>query len=205
MIRENDPAADFWNQRYLSQDSVWSLEPNELVSERLLGMEPGHMVDLAGGEGRNALAFAAKGWEVENVEISSVALAKFAERAKRVGVEGQITSTLGDAVESKFQLKPSLVVIAYLQLPFMDLSRALSNAMDQLEPGGLLFGVFHGDRNLTDGTGGPQDPSVLPTSDQLEGWLGKAGLKGQVAERVRVVETDLGRSDAIDLTIEVHK
>jgi len=205
MIRENDPAADFWNQRYLSQDSVWSLEPNELVSERLLGMEPGHMVDLAGGEGRNALAFAAKGWEVENVEISSVALAKFAERAKRNGVEDQITSTLGDAVESKFQLQHSLVVVAYLQLPFMDLSRALSNAMDQLEPGGLLFGVFHGDRNLTDGTGGPQDPSVLPTSDQLEGWLGKTGLKGQVAERVRVVETDLGRSDAIDLTIEVHK
>ena len=205
MIRENDPAADFWNQRYLSQDSVWSLEPNELVSERLLGMEPGHMVDLAGGEGRNALAFAAKGWVVENVEISSVALAKFAERAKRNGVEDQITSTLGDAVESKFQLQHSLVVVAYLQLPFMDLSRALSNAMDQLEPGGLLFGVFHGDRNLTDGTGGPQDPSVLPTSDQLEGWLGKTGLKGQVAERVRVVETDLGRSDAIDLTIEVHK
>lgn len=168
-------------------------------------MEPGHMVDLAGGEGRNALAFAAKGWVVENVEISSVALAKFAERAKRLGVEGQITSTLGDAVESKFQLQPSLVVVAYLQLPFEDLSRALSNAIDQLETGGLLFGVFHGDRNLTDGTGGPQDPRVLPTSAQLEGWLGKTGLKGQVAERVRVVETDLGPRDAIDLTIEVHK
>ena len=111
----------------------------------------------------------------------------------------------GMRLSQNFSCSLHLVVVAYLQLPFMDLSRALSNAMDQLEPGGLLFGVFHGDRNLTDGTGGPQDPSVLPTSDQLEGWLGKTGLKGQVAERVRVVETDLGRSDAIDLTIEVHK
>ena len=39
------------------------------------------MVDLAGGEGRNAIWFASRGWQAENVEFSEVALTKFRSRA----------------------------------------------------------------------------------------------------------------------------
>ena len=93
------------------------------------------MIDLAGGEGRNALWFAKRGWQVENVEISKVALDKFMARAERDQVLDLCIATLSDATQAHFALAADLLVIAYLQLPFDQLAAAMNNAISQLEPG----------------------------------------------------------------------
>ena len=82
-----------------------------------------------------------------------------------------------------------LVVLSYLQLAGPDLRRALANAVDALRPDGTLLLVGHAMRNLTDGTGGPQDPAVLYDPDDITGVLDEMPVAITVAsERERQVE-----------------
>lgn len=193
--------ASSWDKRYASQELVWSLEPNLFVASQLKELPVGSMVDLAGGEGRNALWFASRGWQVENVEISKVALEKFQLRAEREGLADRCISNLSSAETAKFSLTPDLVVIAYLQIPFAQLAQALDNAVNQAEPGTRFFGVWHALRNLTDGYGGPQMPDVLPTPEQLEGWAESKLSHFAVYEAEREVMVDGQTKVAIDVIL----
>ena len=187
-----------WDARYLAAQSVWSLEPNQFVVEDLGELSPGVMVDIAGGEGRNALWFAQRGWQVENVEFSSVALEKFLQRAQDQKL--QVHANHSDARTAAFILKPSLAVIAYLQLPFAQLALALDNALSQMSHG-VLYGVWHARENLNEGYGGPQAAEVLPSVAELNQWLATNQLEGEVKLRRREVSTEAGNRIAIDVTL----
>ena len=61
----------------------------------------------------------------------------------------------------------NLVVIAYLQLPMPSRRGAHQGAADALTVGGTLLVVAHDSSNIAEGAGGPQDPSVLFTADDV--------------------------------------
>ena len=62
-------------------------------------------------------------------------------------------------------------------------------AAEALAPGGLLLVIAHDSRNLTDGTGGPQDPHVLYTAADVAADLDGTGLTVERAgEVLRPVE-----------------
>lgn len=204
VLRLSNPSSDqsSWDARYASQELVWSLEPNQFVVEHLSELPPSKMVDLAGGEGRNALWFAKRGWQTENVEISQVALDKFLLRAERENLESKCTATHADATSAEFSLVADLLVIAYLQIPTQSLAQALSNAVAQLSPGATLFGVWHAKRNLVDGFGGPPSPEMLPTPEELEGWAKQNLATFEVFEIERMVEKDGVNHRAIDVILK---
>ena len=52
--------AHAWDERYAASDLVWSREPNRFVAAELADLPPGSAVDLAAGEGRNAIWLAAR-------------------------------------------------------------------------------------------------------------------------------------------------
>lgn len=177
------------------------MEPNQFVARDLADLAPGNMVDLAGGEGRNALWFAKRGWQVENVEISKVALEKFQLRAEHSGVAENCRSNLAQAQQAAFQLEPDLVVIAYLQIPFEQLQLAIENAISQSEKGTRIFGVWHALRNLTEGFGGPPMAEVLPTPEELTGFAAPRLSEFEVYEIDRIVEKDGVKHKAIDVIL----
>ena len=53
-----------WDARYAAQELVWSAEPNRFVVEELSDLPPGRALDVAAGEGRNAIWLASRGWRV---------------------------------------------------------------------------------------------------------------------------------------------
>jgi SAM-dependent methyltransferase len=171
--------SSYWDNKYAQADSLWSLEPNEFVREALADLPVGRMVDIAGGEGRNALWFASRGWQAENVDFSQVALDKFLARATAAELLERVTATRADAsTPAVFTLAPvDLVLIAYLQIPEDALAATIANAAEQLARGGQFFAVWHARENLERGFGGPQDPAVLPTQAQVRHMLGAAGLQ----------------------------
>src|SRR6476660_4887782 len=65
-----------WDQRYADTELVWSVTPNQFVAAELADLPPGRAVDLAAGEGRNAIWLASRGWDVTAVDFSQVALDK---------------------------------------------------------------------------------------------------------------------------------
>lgn len=177
------------------------MEPNQFVVRDLSDLAAGNMVDVAGGEGRNALWFASRGWNVENVEISRVALEKYQLRAEREMLQSRCHSNLSEAESATFTLKPDLVLFAYLQIPFPNLSSALSNAYSQMPEGAKLYGVWHALRNLTEGFGGPPNAELLPSPEQLRSWAECNLSSFEVFEQERVVEKDGQQHTAIDVIL----
>ena len=49
-----------WDERYGTEELIWKAEPNRFLVEELDGLAPGRALDLACGEGRNALWLAAR-------------------------------------------------------------------------------------------------------------------------------------------------
>ena len=68
--------AEAWNERYRTSELMWSAGPNQFVEAELADLAPGRAVDLAAGEGRNAIWLARRGWQVTAVDFSQVALDK---------------------------------------------------------------------------------------------------------------------------------
>jgi len=193
-----------WDDRYQATDSVWSPTPNVFVKEYLENLPLGRMVDVAGGEGRHALWFAQRGWESENFDFSAVGVSKSMELAEELRVSDRFHGHVGDAESTQdFFLAPAdLVVIAYLQIPADSLAAAIANAARQLVAGGTLFGVWHARENLTEGVGGPQDPAVLPTLDELSTAFSAANLVvSEVGLRRREVKVSGESRDAIDAVV----
>ena len=174
--------ADAWDARYAASELVWSAEPNRFVADELADLPPGRAVDLAAGEGRNAIWLARRGWQVTAVDFSQVALDKGARLAAEAGIE--VTWVCADATTWQPPEPVDLVVVAYLQLPAEDRRRAVRGAVSMLRPGATFLLVAHDSTNLTEGTGGPQDPAVLMTADDVVGDLAALDVEVLRAERV---------------------
>src|ERR1700712_1041252 len=92
--------AQTWDERYAAAGLVWSATPNQFVAAELAALPPGRALDLACGEGRNALWLADRGWQVTAVDFSRVALDKGRALAARQAGSGppQLDWVLGDAL-----------------------------------------------------------------------------------------------------------
>jgi SAM-dependent methyltransferase len=168
--------AKTWDERYAATELVWSVGPNQFVEAECADLAPGRALDLAAGEGRNAIWLARRGWDVTAVDFSQVALDKGRTLAGATDVEwvcaDATTWTTADAYD--------LVVIAYLQLPAAERRAAVRRGFAALRSGGTFLLVCHDTSNLTEGTGGPQDASVLLTAEDV-----LADLRGERFEVVR--------------------
>ena len=168
-----------WDARYAEVDQVWSSGPNQFVEAELRDLPPGNALDLACGEGRNAIWLAEQGWKVTAIDFSSVGVDRGRSRADGL----PISWVVGDVLTVDLP-QTDLAVLAYLQLPADQRRSVVRRAFAALSPGGSLFVVAHDSSNLTEGTGGPQDPSVLYTADDLIEDL--AGEKFDVVRAERV-------------------
>jgi SAM-dependent methyltransferase len=196
-----------WDERYRGAEFVWSTQPNRFLPPAVEGLTPGAALDLACGEGRNAVWLATQGWHATGVDFSTSGIEKAARlaEANNVAVEWICADVTTWQPVDPFEL----VIVFYLQLPEEQRRAALGSAARALALGGTLLVVAHDLTNLTDGIGGPQDPAVLYTPDDVRGDLVAAGVDGVVidrAERIdRPVETDTGTVMAIDCLVRAHR
>lgn len=175
-----------WDERYATEERVWSKGPNQFVESALADLEPGRGVDLAAGEGRNALWLAGRGWEVTAVDFSRTGLDKGRAAAGDLPIEWVCQDVLAWE-DSGYDL----AVVAYLQVPAEERRQVVRRAFGALRSGGTLFWVAHDSTNLVEGTGGPQDPAVLMSAEDLLADLGDQRFEVVRAERVeRVLEPE---------------
>jgi SAM-dependent methyltransferase len=179
-------AAD-WDARYSAAELVWSRGPNQFVEAELAALTPGDALDLACGEGRNAIWLADRGWQVTAVDFSAVAV----DRGRGLAGDRPVTWVVGDALAVPLP-DVDLALLAYLHVPPADRRAVVRRAFGALRPGGTLFVVAHDATNLTEGTGGPQDPDVLYTAEAILTDLAGEPFTAVRAERVarRVEDPD---------------
>jgi SAM-dependent methyltransferase len=192
-----------WDERYAATPLVWSAGPNRFVEEAVTGMNPGRALDVACGEGRNALWLASLGWRATAVDYSAVAVDKGRSLAGQRGLDvewvvADVTTWTPDPAGF------DLVLVCYLQLPADERAAAYGRAAAAVAPGGTLLVVAHDVDNIAHGHGGPQDPAVCTTPEGVVAALGDLAVIR--AERVRrPVTTDAGPVDAIDTLVQATR
>lgn len=191
-----------WDQKYSTEEFIYTKVENRFVVEFCKDLDGTNKkaIDLAGGEGRNSVWLAKRGWQVENIDFSQVALDKYLQFAKEEGVEENCVATCADGATFAPKSTPvELAVIAYLQIPQNDLATAIQRLAAHVAPGGNLVGVWHSRGNLAAGFGGPSDrPSVASITEALQG----TGLEIEVLEnRDGQIQTKEGLKPSVTLVL----
>ena len=191
---------DDWNAKHGEAGLLFGAEPNRFLVAEAAGLPPGRALDLACGSGRNAVWLAQQGWSVVGADFSDVAL----EQARGLAAEREVDVEWVEADLREWEPPHrafDLVVVLYLQLPAEELRPIMGRAAEAVAAGGALLVVGHHSDNLESGSGGPKDPRVLFTPEDVAVELD--GLEIEKAEAVfRPVEGD---RDAIDALVRARR
>ncbi len=191
-----------WNRRYAAEEFIWTVDANRFLVEEVANLAPGRALDLAAGEGRNAVWLAEQGWTVEAVDLSDVAV----EKGKRLAAARAISDRIYFQQADLCTYEPEanrfdLVVLIYLQIPQADLVPILIRAAKAVAPGGTFLLIAHDSTNLKHGYGGPQHPALLYSAEQVVAALGNE-LEIEKAGCVdRPVQTNAGIQVAKDCLV----
>ncbi|MBC7301684.1 MAG: class I SAM-dependent methyltransferase [Nocardia sp.] len=196
-------AAD-WDARYARSELVWGAPPNSTVVEHVYGLdrriplvpdESGvtpslpRALDLACGEGRHALWLATHGWEVTAVDFSQVGIDKGRTVAARLSrsVRSRVhwqTADITDLDAADITGPFELILMVFVHLPADERRTLLHQLSAMLAPGGMLLILGHASRNVTDGFGGPQEPEILFSPEDLRADLARDDITITVAHEV---------------------
>lgn len=176
-----------WNERYAAQPLLWNIDPNPFLAGELGDRLPGRALDLGAGEGRTTLWLAERGWQVTAVDFSDVALERGRQRVQAAGVGGSVEWICADLVH----FDPTggtydVVLLMFVHLPAPERRRLLRVAAATLAPGGVVLAAGYDASNAANGQGGPRDPALLFTPEDLVADLD--GLRIERAERLQVDE-----------------
>lgn len=178
-----------WDERYATQEYVYGTEPNRfLVEQASLLQSP--VLSLAEGEGRNAVYLARQGLDVLGVDSSQVGLAK----AHRLAAEHGVTLR-SEVVDLAVYTPPpntfGSVVSIFAHVPSAVRKRLYPRVVKALLPNGIIVLEAYAKAQIGRGTGGPKDPDLLLTADELaEDFTGLEVLLCREIER-EVVEGSL--------------
>lgn len=121
-----------WDKTYNRKDYVFGKEPALFLVKHVEKLPKGRALDIAMGEGRNAVYLAKKGFQVEGVDISSAGLSKGLKLAAQNGVK--IKTINADL--NKYKIQPNSYMVI---LDFNYLQRSLfPQIIAGLKKGGVL-------------------------------------------------------------------
>lgn len=197
---------DDWNQRYATKELVWTAEANRFFAAEVAALPPGIALDLAAGEGRNAVWLAERGWKVRAVDFSDVAVEKGKQLASMRKVADRIDFRVEDLRDCEIEVgRFDLVAVLYLQIPQSELVPILGRAARAVAPGGTFLLVAHDSTNLEHGYGGPQDERLLYDAARVVAAVGGELEIEKAGPVEREVKTDDGTRTAIDCLVRARR
>jgi cyclopropane fatty-acyl-phospholipid synthase-like methyltransferase len=201
-MADHDDARSFWDGRFDTEEYIFGLEPNVFLAREAHRIPAGsEVLDVACGEGRNAVWLARQGHRVSGLDISPFALAKAARLAEAHGVSPLLRQCdLRDWTWEPAAYDAIVCIFIQFAAP-AERQRLFEGFLTALRPGGLVLLHGYTPRQLEYRTGGPGDIAHLYTADLLrEGFAGFDLLlleeyEAELAEGSKHV----GRSALIDL------
>ena len=155
-----------WDQRYGIDRYIYGTQPNSFLAENAK-LLTGPILNLAEGEGRNAVFLASLGLDVLGVDGSEVGLAKARALAESRGLV--IRTEVADLANYvPHENCYGSVVSISCHLP-SDVRRRLHRLVERsLKPGGIFLLEGYTKSQLSRDTGGPKDPDLLTGRLDLE-------------------------------------
>ncbi len=191
--------AEAWDERYGSAPALWSGHVNDVVMAETRDLPAGRALDVACGEGGDALWLAERGWHVEGVDVSQVALDRAAGHAREAGPE--IAERLSWVQRDVLTWQPpaaayDLVYLSFLHLPSTVRRPVYAALADAVAPGGTFLVVGHH----------PLDIGVVPRPPEPDLFFTAEDLVAELDGRWEIVTSEArarpGRHpDGWDVTI----
>lgn len=128
-----------FNNLYRTQEtqSRFTLKPNPFLVSVLKSLKPGKALDIAMGQGRNAVFVASQGWDVTGYDPADEALKTTAANAAKAGVKVGCVNATFDSFDYGKE-KWDLIYFIYTDAPTMD-AAFIARIRDSLKPGGLVL------------------------------------------------------------------
>lgn len=158
---------EFWDNRYSSDEFVYGTEPNAFFKSEIDKLDPGKLLALAEGEGRNGVYAASLGWKVDAVDFSNVAK----EKALKFAAEKNVR--INFMVTDLEEFHPDPEKYDAVSMIFMHLNPELSKivhkrAVDSLKQGGKIIMEVYAKEQLGKDSGGPQNYDMLYSTEEIE-------------------------------------
>ena len=156
---------EFWNERYNEAHYAYGTTPNDFLKAQQIGSDL-KVLCLAEGEGRNGVHLAGLGNDVTCVDYSEEGLKKTSQLAAQNGVE--VSCICADLGEMQLQANTWDVIVAiFAHFPKPVKSHIWPQIFTALKPGGKLIMEVYDQEQLRFGTGGPQQPDLLYSKEEL--------------------------------------
>ena len=150
-----------WDKRFRGKEFAFGKEANLFLRRHIRLLPKGKALDIAAGEGRNAVFLAQHGFDVDAVDISEMGLRKTQKLSKKMGIK--IHTILVDL--NTYQIgKNQYDLIAN----FYFLNRRLIPGIKKgLKKGGRVIFETYLLEQRTLGTGGPKNPRYFLKLNEL--------------------------------------
>ena len=197
-----DDAQAFWDQRFATDEYIFGREPNRFLVAQRQHFSPGaRVLDVATGEGRNAIWLAEQGCVVKGIDISPVAI----EKARRFAAERNVEVDFAVADVRNWVWPDAIfdaIVTIFIQFAAPAERAAVFEGMQRaLRLGGVLVMQGYTPQQLEYRTGGPPQADHMYTEPLL-----RTAFAGMQILHLWQHEDDLsegskhrGRSALIDL------
>ena len=204
-VYPSNMTTDFWNERYANNELVYGKAPNEFVALNAnIIPKSGTALDIAAGEGRNALYLASLGLDVLAIDQSTVGL----EKAERLAKERGLTLRTQAVDLNDFHAEPNsidVITSTFAHVPQDLRAKVHAGVQAWLKPGGVFILEAYAPEQLERDTGGPKDPSLLAPLETILQELKGLTIEHQASIVRNVTEGDFHTGEAAVVQVIARK
>ena len=155
-----------WDERFSADDYVYGTDPNQFFKEQLDILNPGRLLMLAEGEGRNAVYAAKLNWHVDAVDFSEQARLKALKLAEKENLNINYTvCNLNDYQPEINSYDAIGIIFVHLDKPEVD--KIFASAQAALKKGGVIICEVFSKNQIGKSSGGPKEHDLLYSSDEI--------------------------------------
>lgn len=146
----NEQVKNQYDSLYGNTDNVfYEGKPLEQVERLTEHLSDGRVLDVGGGEGRNALYLAEKGFSVTVQDLSQVGLDKLLVEAKKKDL--QVKTVVSDIIEEGVAEECEIIIFSFVlfHIDTADVEALIAEAKERTTPGGIhIIATFLNDGEL---------------------------------------------------------
>jgi len=150
-----------WNERFKRKEFALGKEPNPFLKKNIHLLPKGKALDIASGEGRNAVFLARQGFEVDAVDISGKGLKKAQKLAREQRVK--IKTFLVDLDQYQIEKERYDLIANFYYLK----RRLIPRIKKGIKKGGRVIFETYLLEHRTLGTGGPKQAKYFLNPNEL--------------------------------------
>lgn len=157
---------EFWNERFSNEEFVYGKEPNSFFKEEVDKLEPGRLLLIGEGEGRNAVYAASNGWDVYAFDWSEVGkrkAEKFAEE-RNVSINYKVQELQNFTPEENYY-DAAAIIFVHLEEDLRE--KVHQKILNALKPGGVIIVEVYEKEQIKYNSGGPKSLDLLYSLEEL--------------------------------------